>query len=55
MMTSGNASSNVTGSSVFDFDANGAAEVVYADECFLRMYDGSTGTVRYSDHQAANQ
>ncbi len=42
------ASSNVTGSSVFDFDADGAAEVVYADECFLRVYDGATGTVRYS-------
>lgn len=41
-------SSNVTGSSVFDFDANGAAEVVYADECFLRMYDGASGSVRYS-------
>ncbi len=41
-------SSNVTGSSVFDFDADGAAEAVYADECFLRIYDGATGTVRYS-------
>jgi hypothetical protein len=42
------ASSNVTGSSVFDFDANGAAEAVYADECFLRVYDGRTGNVVYS-------
>jgi len=42
------ASSNVTGSSVFDFDADGAAEAVYADECFLRIYDGATGVVRYS-------
>lgn len=41
-------SSSVTGSSVFDFDADGAAEAVYADECFLRIYDGATGTVRYS-------
>jgi hypothetical protein len=41
-------SSNVTGSSVFDFDANGSAEAVYADECFLRIYDGSTGTVLFS-------
>ena len=41
-------SSNVTGSSVFDFDADGAAEAVYADECFLRVYDGTTGEVRYS-------
>ena len=42
------ASSNVTGSSVFDFDGDGAAEVVYADECYLRLYDGKTGAVRYS-------
>lgn len=41
-------SSNVTGSSVFDFDANGAAEAVYADECFLRVYEGATGKVLYS-------
>jgi len=41
-------SSNVTGSSVFDFDADGAAEAVYADECFLRIYDGADGTVIYS-------
>lgn len=41
-------SSNTTGSSVFDFDADGAAEAVYADECFLRIYDGATGVVLYS-------
>jgi hypothetical protein len=41
-------SSNVTGSSVFDFDADGAAEAVYADECFLRIYAGATGAVLYS-------
>jgi hypothetical protein len=41
-------SSNVTGSSVFDFDFDGDAEVVYADECFVRVYDGATGTVLYS-------
>jgi len=41
-------SSNVTGSSVFDFDADGAAEAVYADECFLRIYDGATGSIIYS-------
>jgi hypothetical protein len=33
-------SSNVTGSSVFDFEGDGRAEVVYADECFVRVYDG---------------
>jgi len=42
------ATSNVTGSSVFDFDFDGAAEVVYADECYLRIYEGATGTVLYS-------
>jgi VCBS repeat protein len=41
-------SSGYTGSSVFDFDGDGKAEVVYADECFLRMYDGATGTVLQS-------
>ncbi len=41
-------SSNVTGSSVFDFDADGRAEAVYADECYLRIYEGRTGRVLYS-------
>jgi hypothetical protein len=41
-------SSNVTGSSVFDFDADGHAEVAYADECFFRIYDGATGKVAAS-------
>jgi hypothetical protein len=41
-------SSNVTGSSVFDFNADGKAEAVYADECFLRIYDGTTGAVQFS-------
>ncbi len=38
-------SSNATGSSVFDFQGDGAAEVVYADECFMRVYDGASGEV----------
>jgi hypothetical protein len=42
------ASSAQTGSSVFDFDADGKAEVVYSDECYLRVYEGTTGTVLYS-------
>ncbi len=41
-------SSNVTGSSVFDFEGDGRAEVVYADECFTRVYDGTSGQVVYS-------
>jgi len=38
-------SSNITGSSVFDFDGDGNTEVVYNDECFLRVYQGNDGTV----------
>ena len=33
-------SSQVTGSSVFDFDGDGRAEVVYNDENFIRIYPG---------------
>jgi hypothetical protein len=39
-------SSAVTGSTVFDFEGDGIAEVVYADECWLWVYDGPTGNVR---------
>lgn len=42
------ASSNRTGSSVFDFDGDARAEAVYGDECFTRVYDGVTGNVVYS-------
>jgi len=41
-------SSSGTGSSVFDFDGNGAAEAVYGDECYVRVYNGPTGEVVYS-------
>ena len=41
-------SSNRTGSSVFDFEGDGRAEVVYGDECFLRVYDGESGDVVFS-------
>jgi hypothetical protein len=41
-------SSRNTGSSIFDFEGDGAAEAVYADECFLRVYEGATGEVLYS-------
>lgn len=39
------ASSRSTGSSVFDFQGDGVAEVLYADECFMRVYNGATGEV----------
>jgi hypothetical protein len=42
------ASSRQTGASVFDFDGDGRAEVVYADECFLRVYNGTNGEVLFS-------
>jgi hypothetical protein len=35
--------SAVTGSSVFDFQHDGRAEVVYGDECYTRVLDGRTG------------
>lgn len=41
-------SSSVTGSSVFDFEGDGIAEVIYADECFLWVFDGQTGAVRFA-------
>ena len=41
-------SSSRTGSSVFDFNGDGRAEVVYGDECFVRVYDGTSGEVLFS-------
>ncbi len=41
-------SSSVTGSTVFDFEGDGSAEVIYADECFLWVYDGKTGKVLFA-------
>lgn len=41
-------SSAATGSSVFDFDGDGSAEVIYSDETTLRVYKGSDGTVLWS-------
>jgi hypothetical protein len=38
-------SSAGTGSSLFDFDGDGKAEVIYADERKLRVYEGATGNV----------
>jgi len=41
-------SSSLTGSTVFDFEGDGIAEVVYNDECFLWVYDGPTGSIRFA-------
>lgn len=42
-------SSRATGSSVFDFDGDGSAEVVYADETTFRIFRGTDGAVLYED------
>ncbi len=41
--------SNRTGSSVFDFQGDGAAEVVYNDECYFRVYSGVDGAVLFEE------
>ncbi len=46
-------SSNITGSSIFDFEADGNAEVVYGDECFVRVYNGVTGDVLFSQYRSS--
>jgi len=38
-------SSARTGSSVFDFEGDGSAEVIYGDELKLRIYRGTDGTI----------
>lgn len=46
-------SSNVTGSSVFDFNGDKVAEVVYGDECFVRIYQGTDGRVVFSQPRSS--
>jgi hypothetical protein len=46
-------SSAQTSAAIFDFDGDGRAEAVYADECFLRVYEGDTGTVLYSAYRTS--
>ncbi|MGH8030080.1 MAG: putative Ig domain-containing protein, partial [Arenimonas sp.] len=41
-------SSRETGSTFFDFEGDGSAEVVYGDEDTLYFWDGRTGALRYS-------
>ena len=43
----GDKSSRRTGSTVFDFNGDGKAEVVYADEYFMRVYDGNDGNTLF--------
>ena len=42
-------SSRVTASSVFDFEGDGKAEMVYADETTFRIFDGTNGDILYED------
>ena len=42
-------SSRATSSSVFDFNGDGAAEVLYNDECDFRVYDGVNGEVLFTE------
>jgi hypothetical protein len=47
-VTSQGTGADLTGSSAFDFDGDGRAEVVHGDACFARVYDGVTGMVLVS-------
>lgn len=42
-------SSGFTGSAVFDFEGDGQAEVVFADENDLWVFDGATGSVKLQE------
>ncbi|MEZ4450522.1 MAG: VCBS repeat-containing protein [Nannocystaceae bacterium] len=48
-------SSAATGSSVYDFEGDGVADVVYADEVNLYVYSGKDGTIKlnYAEHNNA--
>ncbi len=45
-VTTQDASSAITGSSVYDFEGDGIADVVYADEINLYVFSGNDGTVK---------
>ncbi len=48
------ASSGGTASSVFDFNGDGVAEVVYRDECWLRVYNGPDGKTLFAANITSN-
>lgn len=48
LWTKRNARGATSGASVFDFDGDRRSEVVYADQCFMRILDGLTGDVLFS-------
>lgn len=43
-----NTRGNRSGVAVFDFNGDGRTELVHADRCFMRVYDGMTGEVQFS-------
>ncbi len=45
--------SGTTGSTIFDFEGDGAAEAIYSDECFVRVYDGKSGEVLFSTYHSS--
>jgi len=47
--------SGATGASIFDFEGDGIAEVVYIDEQEMVVYDGETGAVKFfsAEHASA--
>jgi len=47
-------SSGSTGSSVFDFNGDGKPEVIYRDECWLRVYRGDTGKTAFARSMTSN-
>ena len=47
--------SAITGSAVFDFEGDGAAEVIYGDEQTLWIFDGASGAVLYADTATASR
>ena len=49
MVENDDCSSRATGSSVFDFEGDGSAEVVYADETTFRIFRGLDGAILYQD------
>jgi len=48
------ATSGVTGSSVFDFEGDGVAEIVYADETTLWVFSGPDGAVKLDSTEHAS-
>ena len=41
-------SSGVSGATIFDLNGDGIPEVIYRDECWLRIYEGPTGRTLYA-------